>query len=181
LSSIHLICHPRTLSARVRDIEVSVRPMSPGILSLTFVLHADLARVRIPAPRPPGIGDKLWEHTCFELFVAANGASASHELNFAPSGEWAAYAFRGYRDGGPLKDEALAPRIATRTLDGRLELEASAELERVDPRYATSPLRLGVSAVVEETSGTLSYWALRHPADTPDFHHPDSFALKLEP
>jgi len=36
-----------------------------------------------------------------------------------------------------------------------------------------------LSAVIEATDGSLSYWALEHPADKPDFHHPDSFALEL--
>jgi hypothetical protein len=26
----------------------------------------------------------------------------------------------------------------------------------------------------------LCYWALEHPAGSPDFHHPDSFALEIE-
>ncbi len=42
------------------------------------------------------------------------------------------------------------------------------------------PSRLGLSAVIEETDGTKSYWALAHPAEgPPDFHHPDCFALTL--
>jgi len=39
--------------------------------------------------------------------------------------------------------------------------------------------RIGLSAVIEETDGTKSYWALRHPPGKPDFHHPDCFALTL--
>jgi len=38
---------------------------------------------------------------------------------------------------------------------------------------------LGLSAVIEETSGRKSYWALAHPPGKPDFHHTDSFALEL--
>jgi len=41
-------------------------------------------------------------------------------------------------------------------------------------------LRLALAAVVEDERGMLSYWALRHPAGKPDFHHPDAFALELE-
>lgn len=37
----------------------------------------------------------------------------------------------------------------------------------------------GLSAVIEEADGTLSYWALAHPAGKPDFHHPDCFVLEL--
>jgi len=37
-----------------------------------------------------------------------------------------------------------------------------------------------LSAVIEEESGTLSYWALRHAPGRADFHHPDGFALELD-
>jgi len=33
----------------------------------------------------------------------------------------------------------------------------------------------------DEASDAFSYWALRHPADKPDFHDADGFALLLEP
>jgi hypothetical protein len=39
--------------------------------------------------------------------------------------------------------------------------------------------RLGLSAVIEETNGRKSYWALSHPPGKPDFHHSDCFALEL--
>src|SRR3546814_9971873 len=44
---------------------------------------------------------------------------------------------------------------------------------------AAGPVRVALSAVIEETDGTKSYWALRHPPGKPDFHHPDCFALAL--
>jgi len=36
-----------------------------------------------------------------------------------------------------------------------------------------------ITAVIEEADGTKSYWALAHPAEKPDFHHPDGFVLEL--
>jgi hypothetical protein len=33
---------------------------------------------------------------------------------------------------------------------------------------------------VEAAGGGLSYWALRHPPDKPDFHHRENFSLVLE-
>jgi hypothetical protein len=36
-----------------------------------------------------------------------------------------------------------------------------------------------LSAVIEAADGTISYWALKHPSDRPDFHHADSFAIQL--
>ena len=97
------------------------------------------------------------------------------EFNFSPSGEWAVYAFRGYRDSGELEVE-LAPAIVVRRTMNRLELDA--EISR-DLLPQGRSLRLGLSAVVEDADGGLSYWALRHAPGKPDFHHPDAFALPL--
>lgn len=41
------------------------------------------------------------------------------------------------------------------------------------------PWEIAISAVIEEADGAKSYWALVHPSDKPDFHHPDSFVLEL--
>ncbi|HZF44227.1 MAG TPA: hypothetical protein VEZ48_12550 [Sphingomonadaceae bacterium] len=41
------------------------------------------------------------------------------------------------------------------------------------------PLRLALSAVIEESAGRKSYWALAHPPGAPDFHHPACFAAEL--
>ena len=41
--------------------------------------------------------------------------------------------------------------------------------------------RLGLSAVIEDTNGHKSYWALAHPPGKPDFHHADCFAYELSP
>jgi hypothetical protein len=41
--------------------------------------------------------------------------------------------------------------------------------------------RLGLSALIEETSGRKSYWALAHPPGKPDFHHADCFAHEFLP
>lgn len=67
------------------------------MLTVTYAIEGDLERVRIPAARAPRIADRLWQHTCCEIFVSRHGFPAYHEFNFAPSGEWAAYAFERYR------------------------------------------------------------------------------------
>jgi hypothetical protein len=164
----------------MHGIEAAVR-RETGAIALSFVLEGDLTLLRIPAPHPPGIGERLWRHTCFEVFIGAAGTAAYHELNLSPSGEWAAHAFRAYRDGGPLRDAGLAPGIAVRRGTDRLELDAIVRLDRLSPAYRRVALRLGLSAVVEAADGALSYWALRHPPGRPDFHHADAFALALEP
>jgi hypothetical protein len=39
--------------------------------------------------------------------------------------------------------------------------------------------RIGVTAVIESPAGDLSYWALKHPAEKPDFHDPNGFSITL--
>jgi hypothetical protein len=150
------------------------------VLALSYALSADIARLRIPPARSPRRGDGLWQHTCFEAFVSLNGSSAYYEFNFAPSGEWAAYAFHKYREGRPLLDQDLAPNITVRSAEKTLELDGGIPLDRLLPIESRARLRLGLFAILEEKNGTLSYWALRHPPGKPDFHHPDAFALELE-
>src|SRR5688500_19029231 len=94
--AVTLICHPETPSGAVRTIGARAG-RQPGGLLVTYVLEGDLDRVRVPAPRAPRFVSRLWQHTCCEVFVARRGSSAYHEFNLSPSGEWAAYAFDGYR------------------------------------------------------------------------------------
>jgi hypothetical protein len=172
-----LACHPATRSRAVRSIDARIARTGSS-LEVAYAIAGDIARLRVPPPRPPCIAAQLWQHTCCELFVAAMGpGEAYHEFNFSPSGEWAARAFTRYRDGVLLEDERLAPRIAVRADGERLELEAAVTLERLPYQ---GRLRLGLSAVLEEEDGTLSYWALRHPAGSPDFHHADAFAFLVD-
>ena len=174
-----LVPHPDHHAVAVRGIHVDVA-RTPDALAATYALDGDLDAIRIPPPAAPAIVHALWEHTCFELFVAADGAAAYHELNLSPSGAWAAFAFRGYRDGGPVADAALAPQIVARREAGRLVLDARVPLARLSPAYPGARLRLALTAVVEDAHGRRSYWALRHPPGRPDFHHRDGFTLVLE-
>ena len=171
-----LSCHPSTPTDAVRRLAARVT-RTDGTLRITFTLDADVARLRIPAPRPPRIAPRLWQHTCFEAFVAADGP-AYHEFNFAPSGEWAAYAFGRYRDGAPIAQD-LTPRITARRTVDRLELDAVVRLDWLPGLRTCTSLRLALCAVVEADNSVLSYWALKHAPGAPDFHHPEAFAWLL--
>ncbi len=175
-----LIRHPRTPCAAVRGIDARVI-RSGETLALTFVVEGDLSRLRLPPPCPPRFAPDLWRHTCLEAFLAADGATAYHEYNFAPSGEWALYAFEDYRTGGPLDDGAPAPEIVFRGTPERVELEVVIRPGRLSPAYRGAGLSLGLSAVIEQDDGALSYWALCHAGDKPDFHLAASRTLQLAP
>ena len=79
-----------------------------------------------------------------------------------------------------------APRLVLRRLTDRLELQAEVRLgvgmlAPAQGSNAPQPrLRVALSTVVEDQEGRLSYWALRHPAGRPDFHHAEGFSLALE-
>ncbi|RYG09513.1 MAG: hypothetical protein EON96_18210 [Caulobacteraceae bacterium] len=100
------------------------------------------------------------------------GAAGYAEFNLSPSSEWAAYAFTGYREGRTDLDTTSPEIVLHRTRD-RFDVKGVVTL----PDDATGPI--GLSAVIESTDGLTSYWALAHPSDKPDFHHPDSFTLVL--
>ncbi|MGQ0653992.1 MAG: DOMON-like domain-containing protein [Betaproteobacteria bacterium] len=166
MADVALLLHPSS-SSPVRTIRVSVG-RTAGVLSARYRIEGDLARVRVPPPAAARRVDGLWRHTCCELFVSWKGSAAYQEFNFSPSGEWAAYAFDSYRKPGGNLD--LEPRMEVRRTD----------VFELDAEILATGTDIGVCAVIEDTDGALSYWALRHPAGKPDFHHRDAFALELE-
>ncbi len=172
--------HPSSRPDAVRAIQVLIRRSLNAELRMTYRLDGDIPRILIPSPGVARMGKELWRHTCFEVFIAMEGQAAYHEFNFAPSGEWTVYALRAYRDGGPLADALMDPLIAVRASRDRLELDALVRLDRVSGIHPRARLRIGLAAVIETSDG-LSYWALHHPLNQPDFHHADGFALVLEP
>jgi hypothetical protein len=172
---LHL--HPGSTCDAVAGIEAEAVRCGPGRLRLHYVVTGAIGDLLLPASAAPRRQDGLWQHSCLEAFVRSGADSAYCELNFAPSGEWAAYRFDGYRTG--MADADLAPpSIVTRAEVARFELEAEIAFP---PLPDDAPWQLGLSAVIEERSGRKSYWALRHPPGKADFHHPESFALQLDP
>ena len=160
--------HPDSPRGPVHAIEVDVQRAGEA-LRLRYVVRGELSKIRIPPFGEVRPGKDLWRTTCVELFAAADTGPGYEEFNFSPSGEYAAYRFKGYRDGAawPL---TVAPEIAVTVAPESLTVSIQIE---------TVTTRVGLSAVVEATDGGISYWAMRHPAAKPDFHHPDSFALEL--
>ena len=162
--------HPDCRCDAVDTITVGVERGADG-LSLRYEVAGRIADLLLPAWTLPARADGLWQHSCFEAFVRQGEGEAYAEFNFAPSTEWAAYRFAGYRSG--MEDLDVAPpSIETHEEPARYELRASIGLPR-------GSVRLGLSAVIEERSGRKSYWALAHPAAKPDFHHPDAFTCEL--
>jgi hypothetical protein len=165
--------HPDSRCAAATRIDVDVTRPRAGALVLSYVVTGMIGDLRLPPVTASARADELWRHTCFEAFVRASPGEAYYEFNFAPSTQWAAYRFDGYRSGMRVAAEIGTPRIEVQSAAERYMLQAALEVDKV--------WRLGLAAVLEETSGRKSYWALAHPPGKPDFHHADGFALELSP
>jgi|HubBroStandDraft_6_1064221.scaffolds.fasta_scaffold552110_1 hypothetical protein len=166
--------HPDTLCAAATRIEADIVRPRPGSLVLSYVVSGRVSDLRLPPVVAPERADELWRHTCFEAFIRPPTGSAYYEFNFSPSTQWAAYQFGSYRSGMRVANEIAAPRIEVRSTGESYTLQAALEFEGL-----SLPWRLGLSAVLEETNGRKSYWALAHPPGKPDFHHADCFVLEL--
>jgi hypothetical protein len=171
--------HPDSHCAAVTGIDVEVARSGANRLVLSYTATGKIGDLRLPQLTTPVRADELWRHTCFEAFVRGTRGEAYCEFNFAPSTQWAAYEFSSYRTGMRVATEVAAPRIEARSSGERYTLQVSLDLDRLPDLPSDAVWRAGLSAVIEETNGNLSYWALAHPPGRADFHHSDCFALEL--
>ncbi len=173
--------HPDQLCSAVTHIEVDVAHPHAGSLLLSYYVTGKIADLRIPPVVTAARTDGLWQNTCFEAFVGTSANAAYHEFNLAPSTQWAAYRFSGYRSGMRVATEIGAPRINVQSSPECYTLQAALALDWLSRLPGGARWRLGLSAVIEETSGRKSCWALAHPPGKADFHHSDCFAHELSP
>ncbi|MHC1744173.1 MAG: DOMON-like domain-containing protein [Syntrophobacteraceae bacterium] len=147
-------------------------------LKIVYRLTGPLRSISIPelSSRPERTNG-LWEDTCFELFMAPVHAERYWEVNLSPAGHWNVYRFDAYRSG--MCEEAAwqsLPFAVERREEG-LSLSLEYDLSRIVSQGQR--FDVGVSAVIRETSGLLSYWALCHRGSKPDFHRRDGFVVSL--
>jgi hypothetical protein len=178
-----LLPFARSSDGPVRALVASAERDGEAGLHFRYALHANPGAVRVPTRCAPRQADELWKHTCFEAFIA--GPSRDHEyreLNFSPSTEWAAYSFERYRSGMAPVTLPSEPRIEVTRSGSQLIVEARVGAEALLPeswRVTGARLQIALSAVIEEENGRLSYWALKHAPDKPDFHHAAGFILEV--
>jgi hypothetical protein len=154
-------------------------------LAITYQLRGNLTAVVLPAPSTTGAPrrlDGLWEHTCFELFLAAEGLEPYWELNLAPNGDWNLYRLDGYRRGlAPVGDRDALP-FAVRGTGQGMELEVNLQLPlELALACRQRALQVGITTVMEHPQGDLTYWALSHGGAEADFHRREDFLLQLSP
>lgn len=174
-----LIPHPGDAAHKdMLTLVASVAFVPTCTLRFEYRLAGDLANVAIPRRAPARRAERLWEHTCFEAFIAPGSGAGYCELNFSPSTEWAAYEFDGYRTGMRPFAPGAPPAIAVVEAANELHVTASMELEAF--ARAPWPWRVGLTAVVEGRAGERSYFAVAHPRAKPDFHDAAGFAISFD-
>jgi hypothetical protein len=174
LETHRLISHPDTPPLAVRSIEARVVSADAQWLRLRWRIEG-AERVVFPSFAGKGRADELWKTTCFEFFLQLPGSEGYTELNLSPSERWAAYDFTSYRAGmseHPLPHE---PTYSVRVGQSMAIFDAAVPIAGLP----ALPWSYGLSAVIEEEGGNLSYWAIAHPEGKPDFHAPACFAAEL--
>ena len=168
--------HPDSPCSAATHIEVDVARPDAGSLVLHYFVTGQIGDLRMPSVVTAARTDELWRNTCFEAFVRSSADGPYYEFNFSPSTQWAAYRFSSYRTGMHVATEISAPRIEVQSSPECYALRAVLELDWLSSLPYDGGWHLGLSAVIEETSGRRSNWALAHPPGKADFHHSVCFA-----
>ncbi len=172
LGTRELVCHPSTPAPGIDGVQVQLE-LDHRELALTYRVSGDRSATTIPGRDVRLDPARLWAHTCAEVFVAGEG-DPYVEWNLSPTGQAARFEFARYRERVAAAHPAHAG-IETGERDGAFVLRARVPL----PSFAQAAARLSTTVVLAHADGHCSYWALRHPKDTPDFHDRDGFALSL--
>jgi hypothetical protein len=152
-------------------------------LFASYEIAGDLSKIIVPEKKIiPSRRYNLWENTCLELFIAIKDLPKYWEFNFSPSGDWNVFYFKSYRNegfGNKLYEEGSflsLPFISQRDPE-KLKIKLECDLDVIVRN--NEELDIGISAVVEFRNYGLSYWALKHFENKPNFHTRDSFVIGL--
>ncbi|HOY65548.1 MAG TPA: DOMON-like domain-containing protein [Candidatus Ozemobacteraceae bacterium] len=172
-----LLPFPGTLLPAPASLSCSVTGSGTG-LHASFLLTGAIGQIALPQPDPvPERLDRLWESTCFELFLAPASGEGYWEFNLAPEHHWNIYYFDNYRKGMRREDRIPALPFRTWRTTGQFGLELEVSLSALLP--ADIPLQAAVTAVLLPVGGDPRFFALAHTGSEPDFHRRDSFILRL--
>jgi hypothetical protein len=174
LQTHQLLAHSDHPPLGVSQVEARVIGHDANWLRVRWRIEGSQQLV-VPAFAGKGRTDALWQTTCFELYLRPLGGDAYCELNLSPSERWNAYDFDGYRAGMRERPFPHEPECTIRQGSTFAIFDAAIPVAGLPDQDCA----MGLSAILEEQGGTISYWALAHPEGKPDFHAPACFAVAL--
>lgn len=147
-------------------------------LNLQYLLAGNLDNIIIPqSVSTPTRQYDLWEHTCLEFFLGLKDSTSYWEFNLSPTGDWNVFKFPDYRQ--DIAEEIAFTSLPFTVLQQANYLELNLKLNLNKIIFSEQNLLFGITSVIESQDQQLSYWALKHPASTADFHHRDSWIINL--
>ncbi len=174
METFQLVPHPAHPPQAIRAMEAKVIGRDRSWLRLRWRLDGS-GRINVPPFAGKGRADGLWRTTCFELFLQPLGGNAYCEFNMSPSERWNAYDFAGWREGMQERPMPREPECTMRQGSSFAIFDVAIPVAGL-PRAECA---MSMTAVIEEEGGTLSYWAMGHGSDMPDFHAPACFGATL--
>lgn len=146
-------------------------------LHLTYTISGEIGEIALPDYQSNNERSwELWEHTCFEMFIAKDDREDYLEFNFSPSGNWNAFHLDGIRKG--IKEypgasvSIEAPVVTTEQYTQKVVVNLE------DQSFLGDDTAVGVTAITN-MKDKKEFWALLHSKGEPDFHTKESFILSL--
>ncbi|OYE03717.1 DOMON-like domain-containing protein [Nostoc sp. 'Peltigera membranacea cyanobiont' 232] len=147
-------------------------------LAIRYMVEGDLKEIAIfPLSNTPSRKHELWKETCFEFFIGIKDSAQYWEFNLSPAGHWNAYYLDGYRQG--MQEETAFEKLpfsVQNEADG-LTLLLDVDLGKIIS--VEQAIEVGITTVVKDRGGEVTYWALTHKGAEADFHLRDSFIIQL--
>lgn len=163
-------------SAPATEVQIELNQTAESLF-VSYRIQKGLSLLDLGSPTPHKERVmKLWEKTCFELFIK-NESDSYVEFNFSPNFEWNCFYFA--KKGDALTEWPRMNRPSTEILLSIDHYFLVAELrkELFPPGFfdGVHELSIGLSSVIKTKTGGLSYWALSHHDSRPNFHDFRSF------
>ena len=147
-------------------------------LTIQYVLQGELEKIYIPSiVKHPNRQNELWSVTCLEFFLGIKNNPHYWEFNLSPCGNWNIYRFDDYRQG--MKEETAITSLPFKIYhqSDSLQLDLRIDLDQfIGPQ---TELDVAITSVVKDSKDEITYWALKHCGEKPDFHLRDSFLMEL--
>lgn len=147
-------------------------------LTINYQLIGDLQEIVITPPSDtPKRQHELWQNTCFEFFLGMKNSQRYWEFNLSPAGHWNIYRFDSYRQGMQEETAFNVLPFSVEHQSGSLVLSVNVDLDKIVA--SEQLLDVGITTVIKQKDGRVTYWALVHQGNEADFHIRESFIVEL--